>query len=151
MLPNQTLQHNSHISKVLEWGFDENHNFKAVLWGCVLCDVTSDKPFKDEEDIDYDHIDCGDDCFGCKIKTLELSTGDANHNKTMSNKKFNKELDAYKDARKQGVQPSGTSMNKIEAALKASEALGKAYDGSTMPSAEKITPTIAKTMKEVGY
>jgi hypothetical protein len=68
----------------------------------------------------------------------------------MSNKKFNKELDAYKDARKQGIQPGGTSMAKIEAAVTASERLGKAYDGNSMPSAEKITPTLAKTMRELG-
>lgn len=150
MLQNQTLQHSSHISKVLEWGFDENHNFKPSLYGCVLCDATSEKPFLDEEEIEYDHIDCGEDCFGCKVKTLELNSGDANSKKNMSNKKFNKELDAYKDARKQGIQPGGTTMAKIEAAYKASEALGKAYNGNSMPSAEKITPTIAKTMNELG-
>lgn len=150
MLQNQTSQHSSHISKVLEWEFDEHHNFKPSLYGCVLCDETSEKPFLDEEEIEYDHIDCGEDCFGCKVRTLELNTGDANSKKNMSNKKFNKELDAYKDARKQGIQPGGTTMAKIEAAHKASEALGKAYDGNSMPSAEKITPTIAKTMNELG-
>lgn len=150
MLQNQTSQHSSHINKVLEWGFDEHHNFKPSLYGCVLCDATSDTPFKDEEEIEYDHIDCGEDCFGCKVRTLELNTGDANSKKNMSNKKFNKELDAYKDARKQGIQPGGTSMAKIEAAVTASERLGKAYDGNSMPSAEKITPTLAKTMRELG-
>lgn len=150
MLQNQTSQHSSHISKVLEWGFDEHHNFKATLWGCVLCDATSETPFRDNEETEIDHIDCGDECFGCKVRTLELNTGDANSKKNMSNKKFNKELDAYKEARKQGIQPGGTSMNKIEAALQASEKLGKAYDGNTMISAEKITPQVAQVMKEVG-
>jgi len=150
VLQNQTSQHSSHISKVLEWGFDENHNFKATLWGCALCDATSETPFRDEEEIEIDHIDCGEDCFGCKVRTLELNTGDANSQKNMSNKKFNKELDAYKEARKQGIQPGGTTMAKIEAAYQASERLGKAYDGNSMISAEKITPQVAKVMKEVG-
>lgn len=150
MLQNQTSQHSSHISKVLEWGFTKDHNFKATLWGCVLCDATSETPFRDEEEIEIDHIDCGEDCFGCKVRTLELNTGDANSQKNMSNKKFNKELDAYKEARKQGIQPGGTTMAKIEAAYQASEKLGKAYDGNSMISAEKITPQVAKVMKEVG-
>lgn len=139
----------SHISKVLEWGFDEKHNFVATLWGCVLCDITSEAPFLDEENIEIDHTACDEDCFYCKVKTLEMNTGDANSKKGMSNKKFNRELDAYKEARKQGIQPGGTSMAKIEAAQQASEALGKAYDGNTMIAAEKITPDVAKVMKEI--
>lgn len=139
-----------HISKVLEWGFDEGHNFVASLWGCTLCDITSDKPFKDEEDLFVDHVDCDEDCFRCKIVTLEMNTGDANSKKTMTNKKFNKELDAYKEARRQGIQPSGTSMNKIQEAIKASENLGKAYDGASMPDASKIDKKLANTMNQLG-
>jgi hypothetical protein len=138
-----------HISKVLDWGFDENYDFKAVKWGCALCDETQDKPFESEE-IEFNHIDCGDDCFGCKVKTLELNTGDANSKKTMSNKKFNSELNAYKEARRQGIQPSGTTMTKIEQAYKASENLGKAYKGESMPDASKIDKSLAKTINELG-
>ena len=65
-----------HISKVLEWGFNEHHDFIATLWGCVLCDVTADKPFE-YEDISIDHTMCDEDCFGCKAKGLQLATGDA--------------------------------------------------------------------------
>lgn len=79
-----------------------------------------------------------------------MNTGDANSKKQMSNKSFNRELDAYKEARAQGIQPAGTSMNKIEAAVKASETLGKAYDAGSMPSADKITPKVAQVMREVG-
>jgi len=43
-------------------------------------------------------------------------------------KKFNKELDAYEKALAQGVQPEGTSMAKIEQAMRISEATGVAYD-----------------------
>lgn len=144
--------------KVLEWGYDlidgQMHS-KVVLWGCTKCDITSPEVLYDMEENNKskedDHSNCDNDpCFGCKAKGLQLSTGDANSKVTMASKKFNKELDAYKDARKQGIQPSGTSMAKINAALKASETLGKAYNGNTMPSAEKITPQIAKVMKEVG-
>jgi len=140
----------NHISRVKEWGFDEAHNFRVTKYDCLLCELTSPFPFKDEENIDIDHTGCGDDCFGCKVKTLELNTGDANSNKNMSNKKFNSELNAYKEARRQGIQPSGTSMTKIEQAYKASENLGKAYKGDAMPDASKIDKSLAKTINELG-
>lgn len=121
----------SHITKVLKWGFDENHNFKVTLYGCVLCDIESLTPFKDEENIDVDHTACGPDCFGCKAKTLELGTGDATAGRAMTQKKWNKELDAYASARKQGIQPAGTSMAKVQEAVEASNKVGKAFDANT--------------------
>ncbi len=42
-------------------------------------------------------------------------------------KRWDKELSAYRDARAQGIQPTGTTMPKIEAALRASDAAGAAY------------------------
>ena len=42
------------------------------------------------------------------------------------------------------------AMKKIEAAHKASENLGKPYNGNSMISAEKITPKTATIMKEIG-
>lgn len=138
----------SHISKVLEWGFDENHDFRAKSWGCVLCDIVTEKPFQ-HEDVDIDHVDCDDDCFGCKIKTLELSTGDAG--RPISKSKWEGRLDFYKKAREQGIQPAGTQRHQVEAAYKASENLGSAYDAGTMSvKAEKITKNVAKVMKETG-
>ena len=89
------LSNHSHISKVLEWGFDENHDFKASLYGCVLCDELSPVPFTSADDIFNDHLDCGPECFGCKIKTLQLSPGDAAGNIIASGttqKKWDKEL-----------------------------------------------------------
>ena len=138
----------SHISKVLEWGFDENHDFIASLWGCVLCDETSDKPFKDEEDISIDHTACDEDCFGCKAKGLQLNTGDAG--RPIADKKWTSNLSFYKRAREQGIQPNGTHPVQVEAAYKASETLGKAYDAGTMGvRADKVTKSVAEIMKAV--
>lgn len=97
-----------------------------------------------------DHPEYVEGCFGCKISTLQTSTGDANSVKTMANKKWDGELQAYRDARAQGIQPGGTSKKAVEASLKASETLGKAYDGNTMPKANKITKKTAAVMKELG-
>lgn len=42
-------------------------------------------------------------------------------------KRWDAELDLYRAARKQGIQPDGTKTKQIEAALKASDAAGAAY------------------------
>jgi hypothetical protein len=41
-------------------------------------------------------------------------------------------------------------MRDIVAAQKASEVLGKAYDGDKMPKANKINKGVAEVMKEIG-
>jgi len=94
------------------------------------------------------HPEYVEGCFGCKIGTLELGTGDASRD--IPDKKWNSELSAYRDARAQGIQPAGTRMQDIEAAHKASETLGRAYDADTMPKAKDITTKSVEVMKELG-
>lgn len=43
-------------------------------------------------------------------------------------KKWDRELDAYADARRQGVQPAGTKMRDVDAAMAISNETGKAFD-----------------------
>jgi hypothetical protein len=140
----------NHISRVKEWGFDEAHNFRVTQYDCLLCGLTSPVPFKDEENIDIDHTGCDDDCFACKVRTLELNTGDANSQKTMSNKKWHGELDAYRAARSEGIQPAGTSIKQIQEARRASDVMGKAFDANTMGSTEIIQNKTVSKLKEVG-
>jgi hypothetical protein len=140
----------NHISRVKEWGFDEAHNFKVTKYDCLLCELTSPVPFKDEENINIDHTGCDDDCFACKVRTLELNTGDANSQKTMSNKKWHGELDAYRAARSEGIQPAGTSIKQIQEARRASDVMGKAFDANTMGSTEIIQNKTVSKLKEVG-
>jgi len=94
-----------------------------------------------------DHSSWGD-CL--RASNLQLNAGDAAANKVMPAKKWNGELDAYASARSQGVQPAGTQRHQIEAALKASETIGRAYDASTMPPAQKLTKAHGQVMTEVG-
>ena len=89
-----------------------------------------------------------DDCFGCKALTLQINPGDAARD--IPDKKWNSELQAYRDARAQGIQPSGTRMADIEAAHIASEKLGRAYNSETMPKASTINNKSAEVMKELG-
>lgn len=42
-------------------------------------------------------------------------------------KRWDKELDAYADAKRQGVQPEGTRLSQINEAMALSDAVGKAY------------------------
>jgi hypothetical protein len=87
-------------------------------------------------------------CFGCKALTLQMNTGDAKRD--IPDKKWNAELQAYRDARAQGIQPNSTNMRDIQNAHKASEVLGRPYDGDTMPKAHKINKGVAEVMKEIG-
>jgi len=87
-------------------------------------------------------------CFGCKGLSLQMNSGDAKRD--IPDKKWNAELEAYRSARAQGIQPNGTSMKDIVAAHQASEVMGKAYDGDTMPKAHKINKGVAQVMKEIG-
>ena len=96
------------------------------------------------------HPEPVDGCFGCKGLSIQMNAGDADSRKFMTNKRHNKELDAYKEARAQGIQPAGTTMDKIQQAVQASETLGRAYDAGKMPPAKAINKKSAAVMKELG-
>ena len=89
-----------------------------------------------------------DGCFGCKGLGLQMNTGDATRD--IPDKKWNSELQAYRDARAQGIQPAGTTMRHVQEAHRASEVLGKAYDADTMPKTKDINHKSAAVMKEIG-
>jgi hypothetical protein len=97
------------------------------------------------------HPDYVEGCFGCKASTLELHPGDAAHMRVVSRKKWDAELNAYADARRQGIQPAGTSMKAIKDAHKASENLGKPYNGEKMAPAHRLAnKKIANAMNKLG-
>lgn len=96
------------------------------------------------------HPEPVEDCFGCKGLSIQMNAGDADSRRQMATKKFNRELDAYKEARAQGIQPAGTSMKKIQEAVQASETLGRAYQAGKMPPAKSINAKSAAVMKELG-
>ena len=95
------------------------------------------------------HPEFVEGCFGCKITTLELGTGDANSRAAMPKRKWESELVRYKEARRQGIQPAGTTMDKIIAAEKASENLGRAYNAEKDPNAKAIDKATANAINEV--
>ena len=96
------------------------------------------------------HPEYVDGCFGCKRLSVQMNAGDADSRKFMTNKRHNTELDAYADAVRQGIQPAGTTMDKIQQAVQASETLGKPYNAEKMPPAKHINKKTAAVMKELG-
>ncbi len=141
-----------HISRVKEWGLDAQYNSYPVSFDCTGCDETSITSFEDDSgaSVHSTHLQFVDNCFGCKVVTLQLATGDAGSDKGMPAKKWDSELQAYRDARDQGIQPAGTTRKLIESAVKASDTMGRAYNAEKMPEASKINNKSAEAMKAMG-
>ena len=74
-----------------------------------------------------DHPEFVEGCFACKITVLAVSTGAANSGFSMTPKKWDAELQAYRDVRSQGIQPSSTKMRDIKIAEEISNRSGKAF------------------------
>jgi hypothetical protein len=124
-----------HIGKVVKFGYklvDGQMESHVDLWGCSKCDETSPEPLYDMADNFAAKEPCKPDCdcFGCKAKGLQLSTGDANGRRVMSAKAYDGELKAYSDAVRQGVEPATTSMKDIQSAMNLSQLAGKAFDST---------------------
>jgi hypothetical protein len=62
-----------------------------------------------------------------RAKDLQLNPNLSN---TGATKAWDGELQAYRDARSQGIQPSGTTMAKIREAEEISQRTGQAYKGA---------------------
>jgi len=63
-----------------------------------------------------------------RSSNLQLNAGDAKHTTKMPTKKWDAELNAYREARRQGIQPAGTSMSKVRQALEISDKTGKPFN-----------------------
>jgi hypothetical protein len=120
-----------HTGTIVEWGLDDNTNYIPKIYGCTECDQTFDEaPSNGMEVEEHTHTKYVEGCFACKIQTLQLSTGDANSglvDNGWSNKKWDNELDLYRKARAQGIQPEGTSTAQIQQAMDVSDKTGHAY------------------------
>lgn len=97
-----------------------------------------------------DHPEDVEGCFGCKVIGLQMSPGDASSQKSTSNKKWDGELEAYRAARAEGIQPAGTTMQKIQEARRASDIMGKAFNANTMSDSKIIQNNTVSKLKEVG-
>lgn len=76
---------------------------------------------------------CGCPTYGAHLRSKNLRVGYARSAAGMdatTQKRWDAELEAYRDARSQGIQPAGTRMSQVRAALDASDASGSAFDAS---------------------
>jgi hypothetical protein len=118
----------SHTAKILTWKLDKDFNYTPGSYGCTDCSETfTEAPSNGSIVVEHTHTSYVAGCFACKVGTLQLNTGDANGTRDMSQKKWDKELDLYRSARKQGIQPEGTTTAKIRKALDVSDKTGYAY------------------------
>ena len=144
-----------HVSRVKVWGMNEDYQSTPKMYDCRGCGEESETPFREPENASEHsrHTVFTDGCFGCKAHTLQLATGDASGGMIASgwtNKRWDSELQTYRDARAEGIQPNGTSRFKVEAARDASDMMGSAYNAETMPQANQINKPIVEVMKEIG-
>jgi hypothetical protein len=71
-------------------------------------------------------------CFGCKAMTLVMDPGAAKSNGVPTAKAHDKELGAYYDAVRQGIEPRSTRQPDIDAAVRISNESGRAFDGTSL-------------------
>ena len=71
-------------------------------------------------------------CFGCKAMGLQMNTGAASSRGIQTAKQHDKELGAYYDAVRQGIEPRSTRQPDIDAAVRISNEAGKAFDGTSL-------------------
>lgn len=119
-----------HHGIVHEWGFDKDKNWTAVKFICKKCNEVRDERFPTEkvETVLEHKARCDGSCDTCVTNrhlAMSISTGAANSSGIIShNRQTEKELDAYRSARKDGIQPASTKMKDIQNAVRASEAIG---------------------------
>lgn len=73
------------------------------------------------------HPEYVEDCFMCRVSTVSMNAGDAKSGLSISKSKSDKELDLYRQARKQGIQPDSTRTKDIQKAIEVSNKTGHAY------------------------
>lgn len=93
-----------------------------------------------------DHANWGDCARAARMQLAPGETAPGQY----TTKSWDSELELYREARRQGIQPEGTTMPKIRAALDASDRLGRAYDGEKDMPARAITEPTAKVLNEIG-
>jgi hypothetical protein len=101
-----------HANVALKWGFDKDMNFSPILWGCSRCDAKSADRFPDIDVTKVDHSNCDiEQCFSCKIQNISFGSGTAPTRRAGAEvveareKRWNKDMPAYKALRAQGLQP----------------------------------------------
>lgn len=103
-----------HANIVLKWGIITGSEFGPTLWGCSRCDATSSERLPSKPPMSVEHNKCADpDCFQCKLLHISFGSGTSpTRNKGAEaesvdarEKRWQKDMPAYKRLRQQGLQP----------------------------------------------
>ena len=122
-----------HVAKVLDWGVLVEGT-EAILrpsrWGCTQCDQTWDESPSESLSVASGGISehsilC--ECFGCKAKTLKVAYSGIGGGDYTTQKRWDRNLEAYRQARAEGIQPKGTSEAAVKAAVRHSDKTGTAF------------------------
>ena len=96
-----------------------------------------------------DHASWGECARGARLRVgwMESTNGLSRAAET----KMQGELSEYRELRKQGIQPAGTTRHHLEEAKRVSDTVGKAYNAETMvPTNMLSSPKVIKAASEAG-
>jgi hypothetical protein len=77
-----------------------------------------------------DHPEPLENCFGCKVLSLQVNEVSLRVGGIPTAKAHDKELGSYYDAVRQGIEPISTKKRDIDAAVRLSNDTGVAFDGN---------------------
>ena len=78
------------------------------------------------------HPEPQDDCFGCKVSSLQVNNVSLRVDGIPTAKQHDKELGSYYSAIRQGIEPISTKQKDIDAAVKLSNDTGVAFNGNAL-------------------
>lgn len=73
-----------------------------------------------------------DDCFGCKVSSLQVNNVSLRVDGIPTAKQHDKELGSYYSAIRQGIEPISTKQKDIDAAVRLSNDTGVAFNGNSL-------------------
>lgn len=141
-----------HANVALEWGFNAEMEFAPVLWGCSRCDVTSsERLYEYVQEHNQHFCEDKDSCIICKVHTLGFGSNvDPSRNKdkviTDRDKRWSKDMPAYKALRAQGLQPPRID-GSAELAARA-ETRFEVESGKVMPGKAKEIDTALRAFED---
>lgn len=96
-----------------------------------------------------DHASWGECARGANLRVGWMES--TNGLSRVADRKTTQELYEYRELRKQGIQPEGTSKRALEEAKRISDTTGKAYNAEKMaPSNLLSSPKVIKAAAEAG-
>ena len=127
------------IKEIVEYNhrfFHENRNFvysenylehfTDLTPGEYVAEVVN-QPVVEEVERERVEHDFMCECFACRVKSIKVAYCGIGGGDATAQRQWDRNLDLYRKARAEGIQPTGTSRSKVVAAMKQSDRTGKAF------------------------